>query len=86
MNTTTLETQTFKFLDMVETPNGVGLVQGQLVEHGQAKRYLVSHDARGELAPELRDQYHGGPWVLNAYAPDQLKRIGPAKFSIGRRH
>ena len=60
--------------DTVLTPNGVGIVQGRLVENGEPGRILVSHDPGLPTLPEdIRAQSQGGPWVLHAYEPDQVQ-------------
>lgn len=64
---------TIFFHQSVMTPNGPGTVQGRLVEKDETIKILVSHDPRKtKLPPQLMEKYHGGPWVLWAYPPEDV--------------
>jgi hypothetical protein len=64
------------FLATVQTPNGMGIVQGRLVEDGKPGRILVSHDPHDpDLPEEMRALSHGGIWVLWAYEPEQIQVV-----------
>lgn len=64
----------FYFHQLVMTPNGPGTIQDRLVEKDETTKILVSHDPRkGELAPALKEHWNGGPWVLWAYPPEDVR-------------
>lgn len=79
--------KTIQFHATVMTPNGVGIVQGRLIENGQPGRILVSHDPRlPGLPEEIRKQSMGGPWVLHAYEPGQVRLYAAPENTRGNRH
>lgn len=72
------------FLATVRTPNGIGLVQGRLIEKdGKAGRILVSHDPHDPILPEeMRSLSYGGIWVLWAYDPEQIEVINAGQTNF----
>lgn len=68
-----------KLHTVVDTPNGKGLVQGRLALAGKPERILVSHDPRrvdpnsAEISMYALSPYLGGPWLLCAYPPEDVK-------------
>lgn len=60
--------------DTVQTPNGVGIVQGALVEEGETTKILVSHDPR-QANNEMKQNWRGGPWILFAYGPSEIQIV-----------
>jgi hypothetical protein len=66
--------QTFRFHQVVETPNGDGVIQGRLNESDGSIRILVSHKPHPTLPDSLMRSWRGGPWILYAY---DLKDIHP---------
>ena len=68
-----------KLHDRVITPNGLGLVQGRMAIKDQPELVIVSHDPKSvdpnadEISMYRMAPYLGGPWVLCAYLPEQVK-------------
>jgi len=67
-----------KLYEIVQTPNGRGLIQGRLVENGNMVRILVSHRPNA-VPPEILSfghyPYMGGPFVLCHYSLDEVEPI-----------
>lgn len=66
---------TFHFHQTVITPNGPGIVQGQIREADQVTRIIVSHNPSTVLQTGKRLSTNSlpGVWVLAHYDPEQLR-------------
>jgi hypothetical protein len=65
---------------MVETPHGIGMVGGRLIQRDRPEMIQVAYSIHN-IRPEFRDwilprmHFKGGPCVFYAYYPDELKPV-----------